>query len=216
MEADRWPSHLTLDGANTSTATFVALDDGVYTFELSATGAGSDSDEVVVTVNNLNPVAEAGNDRTVDVLVEVSLEPAATFTDIGTLDTHTATIDWGDETTDAGVVTEANGVGSVAASHIYEAPGIFTVTVSVQDDDGGIGTAELTLTVTGNVPPVAVITGNETANEGDVVDLDGSGSFDPGSPETIVLSSGTSATARPPKVPSRPTSTRTTANTRSR
>ena len=43
-------------------------------------------------VNNLPPVVEAGADQE----VEQTATLAATFTDPGISDTHTATIDWGD------------------------------------------------------------------------------------------------------------------------
>jgi predicted acyltransferase (DUF342 family) len=85
------------------------------------------------------------------------LDPA-TFNDRGTLDTHTATIDWGDGSpVDTGIVSEApfgppgstaGANGSVAGQHPYVAtPGVYTVTVTVVDDDGGVGTDTLRLTI---------------------------------------------------------------------
>ena len=59
---------------------------------------------------------------------------AATFTDPG-IDTHTATIDWGD-----GTLAPADVSGtSVAGTHTYADNGVYTVTVSVADDDGATG-----------------------------------------------------------------------------
>ena len=55
------------------------------------------------------------------------------FTDPDKLDTHTAVWNWGDGTTSAGTVTEGNGAGTVAGSHVYAAPGVYRVTVTVSD-----------------------------------------------------------------------------------
>ena len=67
----------------------------------------------------------------------------ATFTDPGTADTHTAVWDWGDGTTSTGDVTETNGSGSVATSHVYQTPGIYRIELKVTDDDGDWDTAEI-------------------------------------------------------------------------
>jgi hypothetical protein len=47
-----------------------------------------------------------------------------------------ATINWGDGTTTAGVVSEAGGVYSVLGSHTYQDEGVFGVTVTVTSPDG--------------------------------------------------------------------------------
>ena len=80
-------------------------------------------------------------DRGADEGTSISLGPA-TFTDAGSGDTHTATIDWGDETVEAGVVDQV--AGTVSGSHTYADDGTYTVTVTVTDDDGGSGSDSLT------------------------------------------------------------------------
>ena len=72
----------------------------------------------------------------------------ATFTDPGTADAHTATVDWGDGTPPAaGVVTETAGSGSASGSHAYATPGTYTVTVTVRDNNGGVGTVSFPFTL---------------------------------------------------------------------
>jgi hypothetical protein len=110
----------------------------------------------------------AGADQTVDEADTVYLDPA-TFNDRGTLDTHTATIGWDDRrlpgspTVDAGVVTEnpygppgstAGLDGTVDGSFVYGDNSVYTVTVCVTDDDGGIGCDEVDITVNNINPTV--------------------------------------------------------------
>ncbi len=73
------------------------------------------------------------------------------FTDPGTVDTHTATINWGDGHTTNGVVSEANGSGTVTGNHAYAVPGNYTVTVAVTDDDNGTGQSTANTTAVNQV-----------------------------------------------------------------
>ena len=75
-----------------------------------------------VTVTNANPVVNAGPDLAGTAGVAMPL--SVTFTDAGTLDTHSATIDWGDGSAlfDVGAVA----VG-FSRSHTYAAAGTYTV-----------------------------------------------------------------------------------------
>ncbi|MET0904417.1 MAG: PKD domain-containing protein [Acidimicrobiales bacterium] len=99
----------------------------------SATGC----DDLTVTVNNVAPTAAIASVpngvpvRAVDSVV-------ATFTDPGALDTHTATIDWGDGSSSTAAMIEPVGgtPGRVTAPHAYTDAGSFTVEVCVLDDDG--------------------------------------------------------------------------------
>jgi PKD repeat protein len=66
----------------------------------------------------------------------VSVEVA--FSDPGTPDTHDVTWDWGDDSepdTQSGVTSPA------PQGHTYDLPGVYAVTVTVEDDDGGTATA---------------------------------------------------------------------------
>jgi hypothetical protein len=71
---------------------------------------------------------------------------SASFTDPGILDTHTAVWTWDDGTTSgcppngtACTLTEASGSGTVTGSHTFSSAGVYTVKLTVTDDDGGVG-----------------------------------------------------------------------------
>lgn len=191
-------------------------DNGSYTVVVTVTdddGAWG-SDSALVTVNNVAPTVEAGADATIDEGGSVSLAPA-TFNDKGTLDTHTASIDWGDGSpVESGLVAEApfgppgstSGASGtvVAGTHVYADDGVYTVTVTVTDDDGSVGSDTTTVTVR-NLAPTVSAGGPYSVDEGSSVlvsavgsdpgddaltyawDLDGNGSFEtPG--QTVTFS----------------------------
>jgi len=68
---------------------------------------------------------------------------AARVTDPGTNDQLTCTIDWGDSTTSPGTVS----AGRCFAEHAFAAAGLYTLTVTVADDDGAVATAEVPIVV---------------------------------------------------------------------
>lgn len=72
--------------------------------------------------------------------VDTSVSASATFTDLDVGDSHTASWDWGDGTTSSGTVTELNGSGNVTGSHTYTTSGVYTITLTVADNNGGVGT----------------------------------------------------------------------------
>lgn len=81
----------------------------------------------------------------------------------GSHDRHHAVWDWGDGSTSRGAITapDANGDGLVSAHHRYRAAGIYTVTLSVRDDDGIVHTATFQLAI--GKPVVAVATTTATS-----------------------------------------------------
>ncbi|MDP6513802.1 MAG: PKD domain-containing protein, partial [SAR202 cluster bacterium] len=92
-----------------------------------------------ITVLNANPMVSAGQDKNAQEGEVVPI--AATFTDSGVDDTHTATIFWGDGTSSPGAVDQDT--DSVTGSHVYANDGNFPVRVVVVDDDFGPGEGAL-------------------------------------------------------------------------
>jgi len=88
-----------------------------------------------VAVDNIAPTLGAINVNQALVPVNTAINASASFTDPGTLDTHTADWDWGDGST-TGIVTQGAGSGSVNDSHSYSAPGVYTLRLTVTDEDG--------------------------------------------------------------------------------
>src|SRR5262249_30065223 len=100
---------------------------------------GSATASTSVTVNNLAPVVTPVVAPTDPVAAGAPSagHVSSTFTDVGTRDTHTARGEWGDGTPSPRTVTESGGSGSVADAHTYSAAGVYTVKLTITDDDTG-------------------------------------------------------------------------------
>ncbi len=134
---------------------------GVYTVTLTVTDddGGVSSDALIVTVNNVDPIVDAGSDQESlpgHQFTEFCFN--GSFTDPSWLDTHTAEWNFGDGSPwEAGVVVETNNppeaVGTVDEAsprcHKYWVPyqDTYTVTLYVYDDAGGVGKDTLTVTI---------------------------------------------------------------------
>jgi hypothetical protein len=136
--------------------TVYSLDEGqtfqTYTGPLTITGKGTwtilaqSTDRVgnretplataSVTIVNVPPTISTITGPVDPVSVNTALTASANFSDLGDAAPHTAVWEWGDGTSSAGNVTEANGTGTVTSNHTYTAAGVYTVRVMVADSDG--------------------------------------------------------------------------------
>jgi hypothetical protein len=119
-------------------------DNGVYAVTLVITDdvGNAGSDTLPLTVENVAPTVGEISAPVDPVEVGTAIEVSTVFTDPGTLDTHTAEWDWGDGGTTQGIVDEHNGSGSVQGTYTYTTPGVYLISVTVTDDDGGSGSSE--------------------------------------------------------------------------
>ncbi len=103
---------------------------------------GTDAGSTTTTISNVLPVVAQVDDQRIHRNHPLVLENLpVTFTDAGTLDTHTCTVHWGDGTSGSCAVVEPTGgnPGRMLATHAYGEAGTYTVTVTVTDDDTGQG-----------------------------------------------------------------------------
>ncbi len=174
------------DSGNGTFAVDVEVNDGTATVAAATQ---------FVTVENLAPVIDEGTVVTTpagfgDLLPGDSFSISGDFTDVGTLDDHLVTFDWGDGSSDTTLVTG----NTFSGTHVFTNAGIFDVLVTVDDQDGGVDTFTTRVLVQGvdlNGGALQIV-GDDTRNQVLVLrkngeyrvhsDLDGVRTFD----ETLV------------------------------
>ena len=140
-------------GTNTFSATYQYLDDNptatasdVYNVTVSVfDGAATVTGGTTVIVINVNPViASITGAPSAPIQMGSSVSLVVNFTDVGTRDTHTCSFNWDDGgPAVAGTISETNGSGTCSGSKTFTAPGVYTVTAGVADDDTGTTSAGL-------------------------------------------------------------------------
>ena len=174
------------DGFHETPGPQLSFDAGLLDGPASATrglevcGAWLTCDEDVVQIEIVNVPPEVAIDGVVDELgqqigagvpafANLSLRLDAHFTDAGRPDTHTASLAWGDGSVDPDpsflAFSDSTGgsIGTIAAAHTYNAPGTFPISLDVVDDDGGQGSASLTLEVVGAAEALGSVIGKLNA-----------------------------------------------------
>ncbi|MFL5340262.1 MAG: FG-GAP-like repeat-containing protein [Gemmataceae bacterium] len=204
------------DGSAQSTIAIPAADTTNYSFTLShqylddnPTGTSSDSNTVSVVVTDDDTGTGSGStaltvNDVAPTITGVALNPSAptegspatltvSFTDPGTQDTFTATIDWGDGATESVTIDTAgapNHSFTVAHTYLDDAPSDTptdapTISVTVLDDDTLQATSTFAITVNTDTPSaVGVIASSNPVDEGSLATFSVTFS-DPGTLETF-------------------------------
>ena len=144
---------------------------GTYTITLHLTDEANNtaSGTFNVTVrDSTSPVADAGEDITVDQQEEASIDGGASWDNVGVV-SYRWTFD------DQGEPFALDGVG---AEHVFDEVGAYIITLMVTDAEGNRATDEVTVTVLDTTPPVAVTGLARTVDQREELTLDGTGSRD--------------------------------------
>jgi PKD repeat protein len=149
------------DDATVESPSWVWNDDGVYVINLRVIDddGGVGFDTTTVTVSNIAPTANAGGPYEGNESSPINF--TGTQTDPSTIDTFTYLWDFGD----GEISAQQNPV------HVYADNGVYTVTLTVTDDDGGVHT-DNAVAIIYNRPPEIEALGNQiTAIEDNLFSL---------------------------------------------
>jgi hypothetical protein len=134
------------------TTTDGADENQIVTITATDTSGNTSQAGFELNVNNLPPSVVISSPAPNTLFQLADLIPVtAPFTDPGTGDTHTCSVTWETGVTTPGAVLQLAGAGTCTDSHVYATGGLKTIIAKVVDDDGGQGSASVTIKV--NTPP---------------------------------------------------------------
>jgi PKD repeat protein len=129
---------------------------------------------MAVTVRNIAPAVATFGLTPASVLENEPVQASGTFTDPGTKDTFTLTLDWGDGSSAFTSSYLGTDPKTFSATHTYAIAGSYAVTATVADDDTGRSTAAAALAVGAlNTPPTGLVLSGASVVEGDPATLHG-------------------------------------------
>lgn len=128
-----------------------------------------DTDSTVITVHDIEPpVADPGQDRTVDMGATITLDASASTDNVGL-----ATYSWHFRVD--GRMVQLDGL---RVDHVFETPGKVEVQLSVLDEAGNTDVGSFVLTVRDTVPPGVPRMDSVSIRRGDTITFDGTGATD--------------------------------------
>ncbi len=151
--------------------TATSVDDYTITATVTDDDSATSSATATASVHNLAPLIGPLTLSSAAIQEDGSVTLSGTFTDPGVQDSHTVLIDWGGGAAgqwDEGSITittgSSDGQGSFTATHRYldDNPTLtgsdtYTITVTVMDDDGGVASNTVTLSVDNDAPQLAAL-----------------------------------------------------------
>jgi hypothetical protein len=100
----------------------------------------SGSGATTVTVENVTPAISGITGPTGPLALGTAASITASFTDVGSKDTHRCTFAWDDGSPTTTATAIGIGTKSCTAARTYTAAGVYTVAITVTDDDTGAAT----------------------------------------------------------------------------
>ena len=144
-----------ITNANQVSASITCNEDGLYTVKLTVTDddGASDNENVLLTVTNANPTANAGGPYSVAEGSPIQLNGSGD--DAGNNDDAGLTFAWSidDTSIDTGGDCMLTGGATATPSVTCDDDGNFTVSLVVRDDDGGASVASTVNLAVGNANP---------------------------------------------------------------
>ena len=145
---------VTANNNGTWSWSFAATDELSQTVTITATNSDGmhTSTSFNLAVTNLPPAITAlssSSPTAVQASSNGQVTITGSFSDPGTLDTHTVTVNWGDGTPVQTLTSVDQLHGLFSGAHTYAAGGLYSITVTLADDDGASVTRTTSAYVTG-------------------------------------------------------------------
>ncbi len=130
---------------------------------------GTATGGTTTTVTNVAPVITNLRNNSPDcgdVMEGQALTLTIPYTDIGTLDTHTAFVNWGDGSPSTTLTGSGTGSGTITGTHVYATGGVYAISVTLTDDDTGTttGTTQAVISGVGVVNGILYVIGTDAAD----------------------------------------------------
>jgi PKD repeat protein len=133
---------------SSASASYTWYDNGLYTVrgKIKDNHGGFNEYTTMVTINNVPPtIISLSGPSATPVQLGTPIPFVGVFTDPGIFDTHIALIDWGDGQTS--LMDLPAGIYQVSGNHTYASAGVYTINLTVIDNDGGSDSASIVVEV---------------------------------------------------------------------